>query len=171
MDIRLRQYKASDAQTIVSWIKDEETLRKWSIDRFKDFPITSEDVNNKYLSLNGDCEENDNFYPFVAFDDDGVVGHLILRYVNKDKKVIRFGFVIVDSSKRGQGLGKKMLNLAIKYTFDIYGADKITIGVLENNESAYRCYKSVGFKETMTVSTCELFGKQERIIELEMNKQ
>ena len=34
-----------DADSIVSWIKDEDALRKWSSDRFGDFPITSEDIN------------------------------------------------------------------------------------------------------------------------------
>ena len=29
MGLRLRQYKPCDAENIVSWIKDEETLRKW----------------------------------------------------------------------------------------------------------------------------------------------
>ena len=113
MKLRLRQYKPCDADRIVSWIKDEEALRKWSADRFGDFPITSEDINNKYFNNNGDCIEDDNFYPVTAFDENGVVGHLILRYTDKEKKVIRFGFVIVDDSKRGMGYGRQMLTLAI----------------------------------------------------------
>lgn len=84
-----------------------EDTRKWSSDRFGDFPITSEDINNKYFKHNGDCIEPDNFYPLVAFDDSGVVGHLILRYMDYEKKIIRFGFVIVDDNKRGKGYGKR----------------------------------------------------------------
>lgn len=34
MKLRLRQYKSCDADSIVSWIKDEDTLRKWCSDRF-----------------------------------------------------------------------------------------------------------------------------------------
>lgn len=52
MGLRIRQYKPCDAEHIVSWIKDEEALRKWSSDRFGEFPITSEDINNKYLDNN-----------------------------------------------------------------------------------------------------------------------
>ena len=48
-------------------------MRKWSSDRFGDFPIT--------------C---------------GAVGHLILGYTDEKKKVIRFGFVLVDDSQRGK---------------------------------------------------------------------
>ena len=170
MGVRLRQYKPHDAETIISWIKDEEALRKWSSDRFGDFPITSEDINRKYLENNGDCVEADNFYPLTAFDESGVVGHLILRYTDAEKKVIRFGFVIVDDTQRGKGYGKQMLQLAVKYSFEIFGAEKITLGVFDNNGSAYYCYKSVGFMETGEEMFCELFGKQWRIIEMEMNR-
>lgn len=86
MGLRLRQYKPCDADNIVSWIKDEDALRKWSSDRFGDYPISAEDINNKYLENNGDCKEEDNFYPLTAFDESGVVGHLILRYTDEEKK-------------------------------------------------------------------------------------
>lgn len=110
MQLRLRQYKSCDADSIVSWIKDEDALRKWSSNRFGDFPITNEDINNKYYKNNGDCIECVNFYPLTAFDENGIVGHLILRYIDEEKKVIRFGFVIVDESKRGQGLRQANAN-------------------------------------------------------------
>ncbi|MEF2920484.1 MAG: GNAT family protein, partial [Acutalibacteraceae bacterium] len=148
MELRLRHYKPCDAECIVSWIKDEDALRKWSLDRFGDYPITSEDINNKYIGNNGDCIESDNFYPLTAFDESGVVGHLILRYTDEEKKVIRFGFVIVDDSKRGKGYGKQMLTLAIKYAFDIFGAEKITLGVFDNNKPAYYCSKPQDLKKT-----------------------
>ena len=170
MKLRLRQYKPCDADRIVSWIKDEDALRKWSADRFGDFPITSGDINNKYFNSNGDCTEEDNFYPVTAFDENGVVGHLILRYTDKEKKVIRFGFVIVDDSKRGKGYGRQMLTLAIKYAFEIFGAEKITLGVFDNNKPAYRCYKAAGFTETGEEILCEFFGEQWRQIEMEIKR-
>lgn len=170
MGLRLRQYKPCDADSIVSWIKDEKALRKWSSDRFGDFPITSFDINNKYFENNGDCYEPDNFYPVTAFDESGVVGHLILRYTDEEKKVIRFGFVIVDDSKRGKGYGKQMLTLAIKYTFEILGAEKITLGVFDNNISAYHCYKAAGFTESGKEFFCEILGEQWKIIEMEVKR-
>ena len=32
-----------------------------------------------------------------------IVGHILLRFPSEDKSLIRFGFVIVDDSKRGKG--------------------------------------------------------------------
>jgi hypothetical protein len=37
--LRLRPYKASDADIIVTWLKDELTFRNWAADRYKKYPI------------------------------------------------------------------------------------------------------------------------------------
>lgn len=171
MNLRLRQYKPCDAQSIVSWIKDEESLRKWSSDRFGEYPITAEDINEKYLNCNGDCNECDNFYPFTAFDESGAVGHLIMRYTDPEKKTIRFGFIIVSDSVRGKGYGKQMLLLAQKYAFELFGAEKITLGVFENNQPAYLCYKAAGFAENGGESFCDFSGERWGIMEMEIKKQ
>lgn len=80
-------------------------------------------------------------------DANGPVGHLIMRYTNKAKTIIRLGFIIVDDSKRGLGYGKRMIQMAMRYAFDMLKAEKITLGVFDNNPSAYYCYKAAGFKE------------------------
>lgn len=170
--LRLRPYKPCDASTILSWIHDEETFRKWSTDRYPHYPITAADMNHKYLDCNGDCAEPDNFYPMTAFDDSGVVGHLIMRFTDAEKSVLRFGFVIVDDSKRGMGYGKEMLRLALKFAFEILKVKKVTIGVLENNPGAYRCYKAVGFKDVATAEPeyYPIMGESVKCLELEMEK-
>ena len=172
-NLKLRPYKPSDAETIVSWIKDERALRKWSSDRYGAYPITAEDMNYKYIDCNGDCEEPDNFYPLTLVDESGPVGHLILRYTDKAKSTIRFGFVIVDDSRRGKGYGKKMLQMAIRYAFDMLKAEKITLGVFENNPSAYFCYKAAGFREIPMEKEFifEILGEQWKCIELEVKRE
>ena len=137
--LRLRPYKPSDAETIQKWIKDEDAFRKWSTDRYPHYPITADDMNYKYMDCNGDCAEPDNFYPMTAFDDSGIVGHLIMRFIDAKKSTLRFGFVIVDDAKRGMGCGKQMLELALGCAFDILKVQKVTLGVLENNPGAYYC--------------------------------
>ena len=168
----LRPYKPQDADTIVSWIKSEEALRKWSSDRYGAYPITADDVNYKYMKCNGDCIENDNFYPMTAVAEEGIVGHLILRYTDEAKKILRIGFVIVDDTKRGKGYGKRMLEMAISYAFHMLKAEKVTLGVFDNNLPAYYCYKAAGFKEIQMEEECffEIFGEKWRCIELEIVK-
>ena len=166
--MRLRPYKPCDAAVILSWVKDEDTFRKWVTDRYPHYPITAEEMNEKYFCFNGDCIEPDNFYPMTAFDERGLVGHLILRFTDAEKTVLRFGFVIVDDARRGTGCGREMLRLAMQYASGILKVRKITIGVLENNPGAYRCYRSVGFRDAdIEPSVFRLMGQEVRCLELE----
>ena len=169
--MRLRPYNPADAATILSWVRDEETFRRWVTDRYPHYPITPAEMNEKYMDNNGDCPEPDNFYPMTACDETGLVGHLILRFTDAEKTVIRFGFVIVDDSRRGEGLGRRMLGMAVRYAAEFLQAKKITIGVLENNPGALRCYLGVGFREVPQAEPVyyDLLGQHVRCIELEMD--
>lgn len=171
--IRLRAYKKCDAEKIVSWCNEENVFNLWGGKHFGDFPISADVINHKYFDNNGDCAEEDNFYPMTAFDDTGVVGHFILRYLNGNNKILRLGWVIVDNSKRGQKIGQKMLKLGLKYAFEIMQADTVTIGVFEHNIPAYKCYLSTGFRksETLEDSYVNINGKDCKVVELEMSKQ
>jgi len=164
--LRLRPYKRCDAERIVSWIKDERTFRQWCADRYESYPITADDMNAHY-----DANAfSDGFFEMTAFDETGITGHLIMRFTDEGKKILRFGFVIVDDAKRGKGYGKQMLELAIKYAFEILMVDKITIGVFENNESAYRCYLSVGFQDTGQTENCTILGENWKCRELALER-
>ena len=169
--MRLRPYKPCDAERILSWIRDEETFRRWSTDRYDHYPITAADINHKYMECNGDCPEPDNFYPLMAIKDGQSVGHLILRYTDPEKSILRIGFVIVDDTKRGAGYGKEMLRMALKYAFEIMQAKKVTIGVLENNPGAYHCYKAAGFRDLDIAAPTyySIFGQQVKCLELELD--
>ena len=135
--MKLRPFNINDAPTILSWCKDKYAFRLWSADRYKDFPAQPEEMMEQY--------EGDNMFPFTAIVGEEIIGHILLRFPSEDKSVIRFGFVIVDDSKRGMGYGKQMLHLAIDYAQRELDAQKITLGVFCDNLSAVECYKSVGF--------------------------
>ena len=136
----LRTFSINDASTILSWCKDKHAFRLWSADRYKDFPAQPDEMMEQY--------EGNNMYPLTAVMGKTIVGHILLRFPSEDKSVIRFGFVIVDDSKRGKGYGKQLLCLAIDYAQRELGAQKITLGVFCDNLSAVECYKSVGFRIT-----------------------
>ena len=85
--------------------------------------------------------------PFTAFDKNGIVGFFTLRNPEGKPDELRMGFVIVDPERRGCGTGKEMLLLGLRYAFGIYGAKKVSLGVFENNDPAYYCYRAAGFKD------------------------
>ena len=139
----LRPFNINDAPTILSWCKDKHAFRLWSADRYKDFPAKPEEMMEQYNS--------NNMYPLTAVVDNLIIGHILLRYPSEDKTVIRFGFVIVDDSKRGKGYGKQMLRLAIDHA-----------------PSAIHCYESVGFvvtgTDTYAIDGEEWTGKEMELV-------
>ena len=143
MDLRL--FTISDAPTIFSWIKDKTAFRKWSADRYPVFPPEPEDMAAQYAA--------DNIFPFTAVDSEGnIVGHIMLRYPEPSKAVIRFGFVILDDRLRGKGYGKQMLQLAILH-----------------------CYESVGFvvtgTDTYVIDGEEWSGKEMELVLTSRNSE
>ncbi len=111
--------------------------------------------------------------PFTAFDETGIVVFFTLRNPDESLDELRFGFVIVNPHKRGKGYGKAMLRLGLKFVFEIYGAQKASLGVFENNLSAYYCYKSVGFNDTVldTTETYCVLGEEWKCKELIMENR
>ena len=164
--LRLRPYKSCDSVKIAQWIQDEDVFHKWGGDHFGPYPVSADTIDERYRLKNGDCKEPDNFYPWVALDDENVVvGQFIMRYLDGNCRILRFGWVIVDHTIRGKGYGSDMLRAGLKYAFEILDADVVTIGVFENNEPAHRCYRKVGFTDRETVSRSPW-----NVIEMEIRK-
>ena len=140
--MNFRPYKKEDAVEILKWINSERDLRLWSADRYGEYPIYENDMNLNYQESSKICD----FYPFTLEDDGKVIGHLIMRVPGEDSSVIRFGFIIVDNNIRGKGYGKTLIKEAIKYAKEKLNATEINLGVFDANDSAFNCYKSVGFE-------------------------
>lgn len=148
--LRLRPYKACDAQIITKWLKSEYAFRQWSADRYEKYPITPDDMNLYYDRH----KNNEKIWGMTAFDDTGIIGHFTMRFPNDNNlEEIRLGFVIVDDKVRGKGYGKEMLSLAIQYAFDFVKVKKISLGVFENNIAAIKCYESCGFQRVKLENT------------------
>lgn len=166
--LRLRPYRKSDAQQIVHWIKDERTFFLWSADKLGNYPVTPDALHDFY-EKNMEC---DDFYVMTAFDEEGPVGQLFMRFMDQDKTHLHFGFIVVDDSKRGKGYGREMLQLALKYAFEILKVSRVTLGVFEDNQKAYGCYKKVGFRENVNKKPqiYHLMDEEWNCIELEITE-
>ncbi len=169
--LTLREYKAEDARLVVTWFTDREMFEMWNANKYDHYPISAQDMNDFYdaqKSVEG-VMTGDNFWAMTALDDDKVVGHLFMHYLDKEKETIKFGCIIVDGNIRGKGYGSKMLELAIDYAFNEKGAKKVTLGVFENNQRAIKCYDRLMFKPEYDeiLNGC---GKDCRIIHVSKTK-
>ena len=162
--LRLRPYRRSDAEYIVSWIKTERIFRFWCADRFENYPITADDLNDQYENSEG----AEDVFHFTAYDEQGIAGHINIRFPNKnDIDTVRLGYVIIDDSRRGQGLGRAMVKLALKYSTEIMGAKKVTIGVFAENAAALNCYLQSGFVQSGDIEEYSINGETWNCLELE----
>ena len=75
-----------------------------------------------------------------------IIGHLLIRALDKKEAIYRFGYIIISPSYRGKEYGKTLVLEAIRYSIENLSAKKITLNVFKENEVAFDCYKSVGFK-------------------------
>ena len=167
--LRLRPYKACDAQVITKWLKNEYAFRQWSADRYDQYPSTPDAMNAYY-----DRDKNsETIWGMTAFDENGIVGHFTMRFPGEnDREEIRLGFVIVNDKERGKGYGKEMLTLAIQYAFDFVKVRKISLGVFENNIPAIKCYESCGFRRVqLEPAECyRCMGEVWKCIEMELRR-
>jgi len=157
--LRIRPYNINDAETILSWIKDEKAFYKWTAGVLGTYPLSVEQFHRV-----------SDLMAFTAIDDDDVVGFFTMRRPTESFDELRFGFVIVDSNKRGKGYGKQMLKQGLVYAKEIYGAQKVSLGVFKNNEPAYYCYKATGFKDIALdeVEKYQVLGEEWDCLELEV---
>lgn len=168
MSISIRLYQPSDAVVITSWLKSEYLMHQWCADRYERYPVTPEDM-NIYYERNIDGQQS---RALTMTDGDDIVGYITLRISADDSTEQRLGFVIVDDSKRGCGLGKALVSMAVKYAFETLGATKVSLGVFENNPSAIHCYEAAGFHRVSLPETeCyKCLGEMWNCIEMEQQK-
>lgn len=161
--LRLRPYRLADAEKIVTWCADEEAFYKWSAGRLGSYPLTPARFNEAMAARDNTVH----YFPFVAEDDQGLVGFFILRQPGEDSRVLRFGFVIVNPELRGRGYGQKLLKLGAHYAFRLYGAKTVCLGVFANNPGALYCYRAVGFRETGNTEEYRYSGESWNCLEME----
>ena len=137
----IRTFKKEDAPIILGWIKNKTDLRKWSADRYRDYPATPDEMAQLYAP--------DNMTPLTAEDENGnVIAHIAIRIPDiANPKAVKLGFIIVDDSLRGKGYGKELIRQTIEYARKNLNATSISLGVFKNNPPALHCYESIGFKK------------------------
>lgn len=155
--LRLRPYMESDGEKILSWCTDEKMFYQWTAGVLGPYPLTLERFHQSRPLMR-----------FTALEDQEPVGFFTLRNPNESVDEVRFGFVIVNPKLRGKGYGKEMLLLGLDFAREIYKAKRVTLGVFENNLSAYYCYKATGFQDLPHRETYQVMGETWNCRELEI---
>ena len=165
--LRLRPYTKTDAPAVCGWLSDERTFQLWSAGKLEHFPLKPEELNAYY-----DRNAGENLWAMTAFDENGPAGHVMMRFLDREKKEIRLGLIVVDGSRRGKGCGRALVSMAARYAFEYAKAQRVTILVFEENPAAIRCYEACGFHRTAGKEP-EIFpcmGEQWSLAEMELTE-
>ena len=152
--MRLRPYRYSDFEHSVRWIDNERAHVLWCGGRLP-YPLT-EDAFHACLAAaleKGECG-------FVLSEDSGIpVGFCVLS-VNDEDNTGFLRFIIVDGSRRGQGLGGQMLARVLKYAGELAGVDVVRLIVFDANPAAARCYEKAGFVKECVLPETKDYGSE-----------
>ena len=139
--MRLRPYRSkSDYEYVEKWVNGERIHALWSANLLP-YPLSNEALD---AFLERDAEEWGGC-AYVATEEDGTPSGFFCYSVNTSDNAGFLKFIILDPELRGRGYGGKMIRLALKYAFEITGAERVQLNVFQVNEAAMRCYEKAGF--------------------------
>lgn len=152
--LRLRPYRHGDGTKIATWIQDEDSHVKWCAGTLP-FGFTEKDLEDNLRQ----GEERLGDMGFTMTDEMGVPVGFFKLSLNLEKEEGFLKCIIVDGKRRGQGLGKKMLELAAIYGFQLAGMQTLCLNVFDDNPGARACYEKVGFQAEMVTEPIVYNGK------------
>ena len=146
--MRIRAYiPLIDYEYLQKWVNSERTHALWCANRIP-YPMTLQklqEILDKEAQDWGGCA-------YIATNEDGEqVGFFVLS-VNISDNSGHLKFVIVNDELRGKGFGAQMINLMLKFAFDIAGVSSVQLNVFNSNDKAKRCYSKAGFVQDSFVA-------------------
>jgi diamine N-acetyltransferase len=90
---------------------------------------------------------SENAYPFAVYNDDVMVGFIMMGYYEVKHYYTLWKFLI-DKNYQHKGYGRQALALGIKFLKDKFNVDSVYTGVVPGNAVATQLYRSVGFVPT-----------------------
>lgn len=141
-DMKLREYRPeTDFKSVASWVGDERTHALWCADRMP-YPLTQDAF---HAALAQD-EHEWGGKAYVLEDENNVLSGVLVYAANSTEKGF-LKFILVDPEKRGQGLGKRMIQLLLRDVFAQADTIGVHLNVFDVNTPAIRCYEQVGFTQ------------------------
>ena len=141
--MKLTVFTDDDKELLISWVPSAEFNHLWSGDRFV-FPIDDKQLSKHLLQKQ--------VTPLILQQGEKKLGYIEL-YRESESTYRLCRVLIGEPSIRGQGFGKKMVELAEEYARTTLNAKHLKLTVFEHNLKARRCYESLGFMVCERVSS------------------
>lgn len=123
----------------VNWLNDIDVIRY--LDSGGDY--TLEKLENYIQYVN---EKEIFFWAIILKKSNKHIGNIKIDPINQKHKLGEYGILMGDRNSWGKGYAKEASQKVIEYCFKNMNLRKITLGVIQNNTSAFNLYQSLGFQ-------------------------
>jgi RimJ/RimL family protein N-acetyltransferase len=145
VDIRLESFGRQDFASLISWVESSAFLMQWAGPLFV-FPLDEKQL-EAYLA-EAEKEEPSRFiFKAVDIATGEAVGHIELDKVDRVHRSAVISRVLVAPGHRGNGIGTKMVEKAVRFGFEELGLHRLELRVFDFNRAAIQCYEKVGFRQ------------------------
>ena len=135
--IKLTLFKPSDFDTFISWIDSKELLVAIA-GTVLTYPITTDQL-HAYLD-----DSNSISFNVVDTIQNKTIGHAeIIRTGTGTCKLDKI--LLGDKANRGKGVGEKLMNELLDYSFRTLEMNEVELNVYDWNIAGIKCYEKVGF--------------------------
>lgn len=139
----LRPLQSTDlTEEYLNWINDPEVNKYLEVRHKKQ---TIDTLKGFYDQINS--SEDSIIFAIIDNETKKHIGNIKLGPINWQHKNAVLGLMIGDKNFWRKGLGTEAVKLLLGYSFDILGLHKLSLGLIAENNIAFKLYKKVGFKE------------------------
>lgn len=143
--IRLITY--DDTDLIVNW-RNQENISRYFFYR----EHFTKEIHENWMRTKIDTGDVVQFIVCMN-EDDRPVGSTYLRDIDREENTAEYGVFIGDESIRGQGIGKEILLLTLKYAWDNLGLKRVIARAISTNEASIQSFLHSGFKKDNTIKS------------------
>lgn len=158
--LHLKTFQATHAAIVADWVQSPEQLKRLAPG--STMPLTSE----KVLAWR---RPQGHVFELAREGDDTPIGYAELNPMQRERRHLWLGHVIVCLSERRRGIGTVFVRMLVEYAFDRLAAHRVSLIVYPDNKPAVDCYRRVGFETTR--EEFHAFGSssvEERMLRLEI---
>lgn len=143
--IELKYFGLEDITQLMNWIDNPQLLLQWAGLSFT-YPLDQKQL-EEYVNKSNHSDSGIMAYKVVDVKTQAVIGHISLGSIDRDHNSARLCRVLIgEKSMLGRGIGKLMVEEALKIAFGHLNLHKVSLAVFDFNHPAYNLYKKIGFK-------------------------
>ncbi|MDI3213761.1 GNAT family protein [Arthrobacter sp. AL12] len=159
----LKPTAVDDVDVFLSWVPDKEAMVRWSGPTFS-WPLNRLQLED-YLT-----DPHRQYWTGIDETTGAVVGHGSMLF-DDEAQSCRLGFIIVDPGRRGEGLGRRLMEQLAATAFKTKSVGEFTLGVYANNSPARSLYESLGFRGSEVVMRTAVGDEMWEVISMTQSRE